>query len=62
MSFFITSARPGKGADLGGLDGADKYLPDAGAGGGLARLSLDEGRRRRPLDCFASLAMTKNPY
>jgi hypothetical protein len=25
MSFFITSTGPGKGADLGGLDGADKY-------------------------------------
>jgi hypothetical protein len=25
MSFFITSAGPGKGADLGGLDGADRH-------------------------------------
>src|SRR3970040_17014 len=25
MSFFITSAGPGKGADLGGLAGADKH-------------------------------------
>jgi len=25
MGFFITSAGPGKGADLGGLDGADKH-------------------------------------
>jgi hypothetical protein len=25
MTFFITSAGPGKGADLGGLEGADKY-------------------------------------
>ena len=25
MSFFVTSANPGKGADLGGLDGADKH-------------------------------------
>jgi len=25
MSFFITSANPGNGADLGGLDGADAY-------------------------------------
>jgi hypothetical protein len=36
MSFFITSANPGKGADLGGLDGADKYCQTlakaAGAG------------------------------
>ena len=37
MSFFITSAGPGKGADLGGLDGADKHCQAlaqaAGAGG-----------------------------
>jgi hypothetical protein len=36
MSFFITSANPGKGADLGGLAGADKYCQTlaqaAGAG------------------------------
>jgi len=25
MSFFVTSAGPGKGADLGGLDGADRH-------------------------------------
>jgi len=36
MSFFATSANPGKGADLGGLEGADKYCQSlataAGAG------------------------------
>lgn len=36
MSFFVTSANPGKGADLGGLAGADKYCQSlataAGAG------------------------------
>jgi hypothetical protein len=36
MSFFITSAGPGKGANLGGVDGADKYCQTlaqaAGAG------------------------------
>jgi hypothetical protein len=36
MSFFITSAGPGKGADLGGLDGADRHCQTlakaAGAG------------------------------
>ena len=36
MSFFVTSAGPGKGADLGGLTGADKHCQDlaksAGAG------------------------------
>lgn len=37
MSFFITSANPGKGGDLGGLAGADahcqKLATEAGAGG-----------------------------
>ena len=37
MSFFITSANPGKGGDLGGLAGADahceKLAADVGAGG-----------------------------
>jgi hypothetical protein len=36
-TFFVTSAGPGKGADLGGLDGADKHCQTlaqaAGAGG-----------------------------
>jgi hypothetical protein len=37
MSFFITSAGPGSGADLGGLEGADAYCQqraDAGGAGG----------------------------
>ncbi|RST53611.1 hypothetical protein [Variovorax sp. MHTC-1] len=37
MSFFVTSANPGKGADFGGLAGADRYCQSlaasAGAGG-----------------------------
>jgi hypothetical protein len=37
MTFFITSAGPGKGADLGGLEGADRHCQTlaqaAGAGG-----------------------------
>src|SRR5260370_12859676 len=37
MTFFVTSAGPGKGADLGGLDGADqlcqRLAQGAGAGG-----------------------------
>jgi len=37
MSFFVTSAGPGKGADLGGIAGADKHCQtlaqSAGAGG-----------------------------
>ena len=37
MTFFVTGAGPGKGADVGGLEGADKYCQDLatrhGAGG-----------------------------
>lgn len=44
MSFFITSAGPGNGADLGGLDGADahcqKLAAAAGAGGKTWRAYL----------------------
>jgi hypothetical protein len=36
MTFFVTSIGPGKGADLGGLEGADRYCQElaqrAGAG------------------------------
>jgi hypothetical protein len=42
LSFFITSVGPGKGADLGGLEGADRHcqaLADAaGAGAGAGNL------------------------
>ena len=38
MTFFVTSAGPGKGADLGGLDGADKHCATlAAAVGATAR-------------------------
>ena len=44
MSFFITSAGPGKGADLGGLEGADKHCQAlaaaVGAGGKTWRAYL----------------------
>ena len=44
MTFFITSAGPGKGADFGGLDGADKHCQAlaqaAGAGGRTWRAYL----------------------
>lgn len=44
MSFFITSAGPGKGADLGGLEGADAHCAAlaeaAGAGGRTWRAYL----------------------
>jgi hypothetical protein len=34
MSFFVTSANPGKGADFGGLAGADKYCQALGTAAG----------------------------
>ena len=34
MSFFVTSAGPGKGGDLGGLAGADKHCQDLAASAG----------------------------
>ena len=44
MSFFVTSANPGKGADLGGLAGADRHCQAlasaAGAGGRTWRAYL----------------------
>lgn len=47
MSFFVTSSGPGKGADLGGLAGADKHCQAlaqaAGAGGKTWRAYLSAG-------------------
>ena len=44
MTFFVTSTGPGKGADLGGLDGADRHCQalaqNAGAGGKTWRAYL----------------------
>ena len=44
MTFFVTSAGPGKGADLGGLEGADRHCQSlaqaAGAGGKTWRAYL----------------------
>ena len=34
MTFFVTSTNPGKGADLGGLDGADKHCQSLASAGG----------------------------
>jgi hypothetical protein len=47
MTFFITSTGSGKGADFGGLAGADKLCQSlaaaAGAGKRLARVSQHSG-------------------
>jgi len=45
MSFFITSAGPGKGADLGGLTGADQYC---------AKLAKAAGSRRQTWHAYLS--------
>ena len=34
MTFFVTSAGPGKGADLGGLEGADRICQQLAQGAG----------------------------
>jgi len=49
MTFFVTSAGPGKGGDLGGLEGADRHCQAlaSAAGAGkphLARLPEHAGR------------------
>ena len=36
MTFFVTSIGPGKGADLGGIDGADAYCQRLGTAAGAA--------------------------
>ena len=36
MSFFVTSANPGRGADLGGLDGADAHCAALAEAAGVA--------------------------
>ena len=55
MTFFVTSTGPGKGADLGGLEGADRHCQtlaqNAGAGSKTWRAYLSsnaaQARRRR---------------
>ena len=49
MTFFVTSDGPGKGADLGGVEGADRHCQAlataAGAGGRTWRAYLSLKRR-----------------
>src|ERR1041385_2127487 len=51
MTFFVTSAGPGKGADLGGLEGADQLCQTlaqgAGAGGKTWRAYLSSNAARQ---------------
>lgn len=39
MSFFVTSANPGDGADLGGLEGADAYCETLAAAAGVGHFT-----------------------
>lgn len=39
MTFFVTSVGPGKGADLGGLEGADKHCQTLAAAAGAGNLT-----------------------
>ncbi|NML84734.1 hypothetical protein [Polaromonas sp.] len=51
MSFFVTSANPGKGADLGGLARADQYcqkLATMAGGGGTWRAYLSNSAVSAP--------------
>ena len=57
MSFFVTSAGPGKGADLGGAEGRGPALPGARQGGGRGRArpgAPTSARARRPTRATAS--------
>jgi hypothetical protein len=51
MTFFVTSIGPGKGADLGGLEGADRHCQtlatNAGAGGKTWRAYLSSNAARQ---------------
>src|SRR5262245_64472449 len=56
MTFFVTSSGPGKGADLGGLQGADEHCQRLGAGAGAgsktwrAYLSTNQGAQGGPVN------------
>lgn len=58
MTFFITSVGPGKGADLGGLDGADRHCGSlanaAGAGNRTWRAYLSPSPKTSALKCSAA--------
>jgi hypothetical protein len=58
MTFFITSAGPGKGADLGGLEGADRHCQAlataAGAGNRTWRAYLSTQAPRLPDTSFVN--------
>lgn len=66
MSFFVTSANPGKGADYGGLAGADKYCQSlaaaAGAGKRTWRAYLSTNKPDGSADVNARDRIGKGPW
>jgi hypothetical protein len=66
MTFFVTSVNPGKGADLGGLDGADAYCAklaaDAGAGAKTWRAYLSQSAVEGAQEVNARDRIGKGPW
>src|SRR4051812_23691168 len=66
MTFFVTSANPGKGADLGGLAGADKYCQSlassVGAGKHTWRAYLSTNKPDGSADVNARDRIGKGPW
>ncbi len=66
MSFFVTSANPGKGADFGGLAGADKHCQTlaaaAGAGKRTWRAYLSTNKPDGSADVNARDRIGKGPW
>lgn len=55
MSFFVTSANPGQGGNLGGLDGADKYCQKLGAAAGAGSRTWHAYLSKQPLNGEAGI-------
>jgi hypothetical protein len=66
MSFFLTSVNPGKGADLGGLAGADQYCQSlassAGAGSKVWRAYLSAAAGSSSSSVHARERIGKGPW
>ena len=66
MTFFVTSAGPGKGGDLGGLDGADAHCQQlaqaAGAGGKTWRAYLSSNQAQKGGAVNARDRIGKGPW
>jgi len=66
MTFFVTSVNPGKGADLGGLDGADQHCQSlaaaVGAGGHTWRAYLSTTASGKTRTVNARSRIGKGPW